>query len=369
MMSEIRGWGTVRPYRDGYRASIYVGGKRQQKSFPKKKLAEVWLNRMREQKVEEESGGRRADRPDVTVAEAIPEVWRRMEAGSEKVYTQRTLGTYKAQFARLERECGAWRVRKIRNNQVAEWVGHLRAEGLSSSSIRHLLDRLSQVAQHCLAEGYIRQAPKIPRPRLVQKSEARVATDEEYGRLIRAARDDWDRRALPCLLLAGDAGLRVTEIANLRGGDIRLGRREIRVAVRGEQTDRTKSGKARTVPILTDELAGALEQLPRKHDERLFGVRTRDGIYGILRRTYQSALDREPAPHELRHRLATALQEGGEAPAVVQALLGHGHIQTTQRYTHTTASALSKAAGSAVRKGTARVLGGERFRRERGTSS
>ena len=153
-----------------------------------------------------------------------------------------------------------------------------------------------------------------------------------------AARRPLRDRALLEVMYA--TGLRVSEVAALTGTQVRL--QEGFVTVLG------KGGKERVVPLgsrAREALAGYLA-----HERpRLLGGRTspyvfvrpggkplsRQSIWKLVRRRARAAgVHARVTPHTLRHTFATHLLGGGADLRVVQALLGHADIGTTQIYTH-----------------------------------
>jgi integrase/recombinase XerC len=142
-------------------------------------------------------------------------------------------------------------------------------------------------------------------------------------------------------------GLRVSELAGLRGGDIHWAEQLVRV--------RGKGRKERQVPIGVP----ALEAI-RKYRRALGGecapdapvfLAGRDAARAVSPRVIQLRLKRhlaaaglDPAltPHKLRHSYATHLLDAGVDLRSVQELLGHAHLQTTQVYTHVTTERLKR---------------------------
>ena len=142
-----------------------------------------------------------------------------------------------------------------------------------------------------------------------------------------------DRRDLAVLELLYAAGLRVSELCGLDRGDVDL--RDRTVTVLG------KGGKQRRVPVHTaavDALRAWFEDGRETMDgppEAVF-VNRRGARLGP--RDVRRILDRRSAspthPHALRHTYATHLLDGGADLRVVQELLGHASLATTQVYTH-----------------------------------
>lgn len=146
------------------------------------------------------------------------------------------------------------------------------------------------------------------------------------------------------------AGLRVSEVANLRGVDVDLVQGEVRVNL-------GKGGKDRVVPV-NGETVGWLQAWAEKRkalglngkDPFFVGLRegvtgrgTREAHEGLTTRYLQLLVGRlaggaeiakRVSPHTLRHTYATRLLDQGLNIREVQALLGHANLQTTQVYTH-----------------------------------
>ena len=138
------------------------------------------------------------------------------------------------------------------------------------------------------------------------------------------------------------AGLRVSELVNLKLQDINLEAGFVRVLGKGS--------KERVVPIglhAKEKLMYYLENsrkilLKNQASPYLFVARatkpiTRQGFWKLLRRYASEAhLNKRISPHSLRHSFATHLLEGGADLRAVQVMLGHVDISTTQIYTHLT---------------------------------
>jgi site-specific recombinase XerD len=147
----------------------------------------------------------------------------------------------------------------------------------------------------------------------------------------------WRDRAIAGLMVF--CGLRAGEVLGLEVKDVDIGGRWLRVCGKGS--------KERRVPLDVD-VAGMIQtyllvERPETMSNALFVVakgRTRGrpltpaGLRTIFR--YHRAQAGVPAghPHALRHTFGTALAEAGVDLAVMQALLGHAHIDTTARYVH-----------------------------------
>jgi site-specific recombinase XerD len=221
---------------------------------------------------------------------------------------------------------------------VRDWDDDLLRRGISPSSrsvyqsgVKFLY--LRTLARPDMVACLIR--PKVPHPL------PRVLSLSEVGQLLSAVRKP-KYRAFFALLY--DTGLRVSEAANLKVGDLNLARGVIQVLG-------GKGGKDRQVKLGT-KLLGLLRtywrdvRMQEPHEEAfskasLLFVSKAGGPFSVqcaqkvLRRAAQDCgLAERVTPHTLRHSFATAQLEAGTNLRVVQAQLGHSSIGSTQVYLH-----------------------------------
>jgi integrase/recombinase XerD len=173
-------------------------------------------------------------------------------------------------------------------------------------------------------------------------------SEDEVGRLLRQPRTDTilGLRDRAILTLLYGTGIRASECATLREGDVDLNEATIRVVGKG--------GHERVLP-LNPEVARALDQY-RTARGRVMPLtsffRSRNGtgmsrnaIYERVRTCAQRAhLHKRVSPHRLRHTFATHLVRRGVQLVTIRDLLGHRCISSTQIYLHTTAEDLRHAA-------------------------
>jgi len=213
-------------------------------------------------------------------------------------------------------------------------------DGLKKSTAGRRLATVKSFFRFLHREGYIKtnparlvNTPKMPKllPKFLTVDDAFSLIEKPDGIGFAPARD----RAVLELLYS--SGLRVSELSGLNGDDLNI--REGFVKVRG------KGRKERIVPVGKKAVealkAYMIERvLLKKKDRALFlnrsGTRLTDrGVRRIVVKYARAALlDGRIGPHTLRHTFATHLLQGGADLRVIQELLGHASLSTTQKYTH-----------------------------------
>jgi integrase/recombinase XerD len=168
----------------------------------------------------------------------------------------------------------------------------------------------------------------------------------EVGRLLDAADRGGPRdRALLELLYA--AGLRISEAIRLDLEDVSLDGAFVRVIGKGDRERQVPIGEV-AIEAIAAWLADGRSVIVERHHVApvrggpLFvgdrgGRLARQQAWGAVKRAAAAAgLGSRVSPHTLRHSFATHLLEGGADLRIVQELLGHASISTTQLYTHVT---------------------------------
>lgn len=228
---------------------------------------------------------------------------------------------------------------------ILKYLIHLRKSGLAARSRARHLVAIRGLYRFLVQEKILRNDPArlIDLPRTSLKLPA-VLSREEIEVLMQAPDTDKSlgARDAAMLELLYAAGLRVSELINLKLQDINLEAGFVRVFGKG--------AKERIVPIGTqakEKIEYYLKtvrskRLKQQSSPYLFVARanrpmTRQGFWKLLRRyALQAGLNKKITPHSLRHSFASHLLEGGADLRAVQIMLGHVDISTTQIYTHVT---------------------------------
>ncbi|GIG54512.1 site-specific tyrosine recombinase XerD [Demequina activiva] len=202
-----------------------------------------------------------------------------------------------------------------------------------------------------VAEGWAVDDVSVEvKPRAIPQRLPKAISTDAVARILESAGGDEGAalrdRALLELVYA--SGARISEATGLDVDDVRLGRAEAAVLLRG------KGRKERVVPIggyAADALdaylvrsRGALAQAGRGTPALFLNTRggrlSRQSAWAILKVAAERAGVEDVSPHTLRHSFATHLLAGGADVRVVQELLGHASVTTTQIYTAVTQDAL-----------------------------
>lgn len=258
---------------------------------------------------------------------------------------------------------------------LTRYLQHLKAGGMQASTLARKLATLRGWFEWQKASQYIDSDPTegIMNPKLARHLPQVMSTNEITAMVAAAAND---RERLIIELLYG-AGLRVSELITLRINDINLTSGFVRCLGKGSKERIVPIGKpaidAIKTYIASDERLNPPVQDPSKKKvgrppaKRLLvkSARSRRNtvesspllladrkgktlnrlvIWQTVKRLAEKArIKKELSPHSLRHSFATHLLENGADLRVVQELLGHSSIVTTQLYTHISRKHLKKA--------------------------
>lgn len=216
---------------------------------------------------------------------------------------------------------------------IRAWLARLHARGLDPASVARKLAALRSWLRFCVRHGLLPRNPALDvrGPRLGRKLVSFLPIDEATTLM-----DDRDTTALDhaMLELLYATGLRVSELTGLDVDDIDRGERTVRVLGKGRK-ERIVPYGARAAAALTAWLArrgAAPGPLFVGRRGRRLGVRA---VFGVVRaRARAAGITRRVGPHTLRHSFATHLLDAGADLRMIQELLGHSRLSTTQRYTH-----------------------------------
>ncbi len=279
-----------------------------------------------------------------------------------------TLAAYRADTARFVR----WRkqhapgpLAKVDIATLAKYVDHLAQSGLAPTSIGRHLASLSTFFRFLIVEGKLSEnvAKLLVAPAVWDRLPS-VLGPSAVERLLEApdASTRMGRRDRAALETLYATGCRASEVVGLRPRDLDM--------VRGSARCIGKGDKERIVPLgsraraaLQDYLLRDRPALVRRHPETeaVFVGRSgrplsRVGLWRVVKvHARRAGLPEHVSPHTLRHSFATHMLAGGADLRVVQEMLGHVSIATTQIYTRVELSRLRQVHASFHPRGVASV--------------
>lgn len=230
---------------------------------------------------------------------------------------------------------------------LRDYISWLMEQGVAKASIARKLSAIRSFYRYLVREGVLSSNPLASgaSPKLDKRLPSFLTIDE-VNRLL-AAPDlstaaGQRNQAFVELLYA--SGLRVSELVSLNLEQVNLDSREILVLGKGSKERIVLMGEPAAKALRSYLEQGRPELLGNKRNKALFlnryGERlTQRGVQKILAElACRAGIDKKVHPHRLRHTFATHLLDGGADLRVVQELLGHASLTSTQVYTHVSQS-------------------------------
>lgn len=255
-----------------------------------------------------------------------------------------------------------WDMETMGHAELSEYIASLSARAMAASTQARRRSCLNQWFRFLVNERLRSENPMllftgISRERRLPK----VLTKDEVSRLVATAHADGSAegtRLCALMEIIYASGLRVSELVSLKLGQIERDPKN-KHSILPHMTVTGKGGKDRLVPLHSTAIAALTKYLALREN---FIPKNTDSIYlfpssgksghltrqrfGQLLKDLCTRANIDPArcsPHTLRHSFATHLLEGGADLRVIQELLGHADIATTQIYTHVADSRLQQA--------------------------
>ncbi len=263
----------------------------------------------------------------------------------ERGLSANTLEAYRADLVCLRRWLSQRDVKLIRTSRsdLLAFIAWRTEQGAKPRSTARQLSSFRRFYRFLVRDSVVKEDPtlKIEMPS-IGRSLPQSLTETEVGALLAApdVSDPLGHRDRTMLEVLYATGLRVSELINLKQSEVNLNQGVVRII--------GKAGRERLVPLgeeaqswLLEFIAGPRTEILRERQtDYLFPTRrgdrmTRQAFWHIIKRYAQSAaIGQKLSPHTLRHAFATHLLNNGADLRVVQMLLGHSDLSTTQIYTH-----------------------------------
>ncbi|MFC1798398.1 site-specific tyrosine recombinase XerD [Thermodesulfobacteriota bacterium] len=264
----------------------------------------------------------------------------------EKGLAEKTIDSYSRDlmvYLEFIKQTGAKTVAETDTPIILRHLISLRNKGLGASSRARHLVTIRGFYRFLVQEKVLKSDPAklvdLPKSGLKLPD---VLSPEDVDRILKAPDIDNPKgiRDSAMLELLYAAGLRVSELVNLRVQDVNLEAGFVRVLGKGSKERIVPIGRFAKERIETYLKEIRLILLKNHSSPHLFVARagkpmTRQGFWKRLRLYVTKAgVKKKVSPHSLRHSFASHLLEGGADLRAVQVMLGHVDISTTQIYTH-----------------------------------
>ena len=272
------------------------------------------------------------------------------ERGSSS-HTVEAYGRDLERYVKALEEKGVTEPDDVTRPLIEEHLEHLAEEGYAPSSVERALSAIKSFHRFMLQEemSSVSPAAALPLPKKAERlpdvlsvRQALALLDQPFPKTAAGQRD----RAIIEVLYG--CGLRVSELTGLDVGAVSLEDEVVRVIGKGS--------KERLVPLMGSAHEALAEYLSDWRGELVssrsgaavfLNVRggriSRQSVFAIVERAGRVVGIDGLHPHTLRHSFATHMLQGGADIRIVQELLGHASIQTTQLYTHLDRSHLRMA--------------------------
>ena len=243
-------------------------------------------------------------------------------------YAQRTVDIYVSMFTTFINDFPQRELMSINEDEIRDYLNDLVKQGRSDSYLNLMINSIKFYYE--VVEGMPNRFYSIERPRKAKRL-PKVLSQQEVNQMIVHTKN-LKHRCIISLLYS--AGLRLSELLNLKVEDIDSSRMMIRVFEAKGRKDR--------FTVLSESLLDDLRQYYIQYTPKMFLI---EGLKGekysststgkIIKAAAQRAgIRRKVTPHMLRHSFATHLLENGTDIRYIQTLLGHSSTLTTEIYTH-----------------------------------
>src|SRR3989338_4369899 len=258
---------------------------------------------------------------------------------------ERDLGRYDSYLKRVKISS----LEGVTRMEIMDFLLKEKDRGLSPSSVSRELVAIRMWHRFLAQEGQIKEdvtevleAPKLWKhlPEVLSVAEVETLIKAPNARKAQGVRD----QALLELLYA--TGIRASEVTAIKAGNLNFDLGYVRVIGKGDKERIVPVGEAAKKSVLRYLNQVRPKWAKQDAEDALFVSRagrkmSRQAVWEIIKKYAKSAkVKKKVSPHILRHSFATHLLENGAGLRVVQELLGHSDISTTQIYTHVEKSRL-----------------------------
>ena len=259
--------------------------------------------------------------------------------------SQNTLAAYRNDLSQLAKWLNKNKVQLIAltREQMMRYLAYVQQQGKSSRSSARLLTSVKRLYQYLIREGELSADPtaQIDSPRFMKPLPSSL-TESDTEALLNAPNTDTSQglRDMAMLETLYASGLRVSELVGLELSQLNLQEGLVRVVGKGNKERLVPLGE-NAIESLSQYLKDARPDLLRSRQcDAVFvsnrgQAMTRQTFWHMIKRyVIRAGINKTVSPHTLRHAFATHLLNHGADLRVLQMLLGHSNLSTTQIYTH-----------------------------------
>ena len=232
---------------------------------------------------------------------------------------------------------------EIQLRHVQSFISSLSRHNIKPSSQSRKISAIKSFHKFLMKEKYVTSnvAATVDLPKQVKKLPT-VLSIKEVDMLLDTLNTETllETRNKAMIELAYASGLRVSELVGLKLSDLHLDAGFVQIHGKGNKERIVPVGEI-AIDSLNFYLENARSQLIKKHTDCVFingrdgNQMTRQAFFLIIKdKVKQAGIKKEISPHKLRHSFASHLLKNGVDLRLIQELLGHEDISTTERYTH-----------------------------------
>lgn len=258
----------------------------------------------------------------------------------ERAYSDNTVSAYMNDLNKYE-EFLKKDILESDTEDLEKYLKHIK--NLESTTVAHKITSIKSYFNYNIKRGIVSVNPadKVSRPKLT-KHLPEYLTEEEVGKLLDVeVKSPYDYRNKTILELLYSSGIRISELVNIKTPNYDSEECLIRIMGKGSKERIVPLGDY-AVNIMNDYMNNYRPLINKKHTDYVFinnrGDKiSRQFIFKVIKKeALKKGIKKDISPHTLRHTFATHLLKNGADLRIIQELLGHENISTTQIYTHVT---------------------------------
>ena len=258
----------------------------------------------------------------------------------ERAYSDNTVGAYMNDLNKYEE----FLKKDILESDTEDLEKYLKyIKNLESTTVAHKITSIKSYFNYNIKREIVSVNPadKVSRPKLT-KHLPEYLTEEEVGKLLDVeVKSPYDYRNKTILELLYSSGIRISELVNIKTPNYDSEECLIRIMGKGSKERIVPLGDY-AINIMNDYMNNYRPLINKKHTDYVFinnrGDKiSRQFIFKVIKKeALKKGIKKDISPHTLRHTFATHLLKNGADLRLIQELLGHENISTTQIYTHVT---------------------------------